>query len=188
MIQLSKFKNFNLVIKKLKISNPSNYEKLIKFWKKQNINYFKTAEQISKIVFYLEKKWKLKKFYSLASYNSLCKETIEEQFYLKKNGTYRAIKERKNNLYLYNSKKKMKIYLLGLLLTQILWPGHYKILNFYKNKIKRKKNAKFLEVGAGHGLMSKYLLEESSNNNGIICDVSKQSLDLVKIILKKKIY
>ena len=181
------FKNFNQLTKKLKIFNPNIYIKLIPFWKKQNINYFITAEEISKQIFYLEKKWRLKKYYSLGSYNSLCKETIQEQFFLKKTGTYRSIKEKKNNTFLYSSNKKMQIYLLGLLLTQILWPSHYKILNFYRKKIKKKKNIKFLEIGAGHGLMSKYLIEESQSNNGTICDISKKSLELVKEILKKKL-
>ena len=182
-----KFINFRQFVKKLEIINPSNYRKLNYFWKKQNLNYFKTSEELCKLLFYLEKAWKLRKYYSLKAYNNLCTETMEEQFYLKKKGTYRAIKEKLNNLNLYNSPKKMKSYLLGLILTQLLWPSHYRILDFYKNKIKSKKKIFFLEIGAGHGLLSKYLLENNSKNNGVICDLSKQSLILVKKVLNKKI-
>ena len=83
-IKLSKFKYFSLVLKKLSSTRPNNFFKVSKFIKFQNSEYFETAEEICKIVFSLERKWKLKKFYSLDSYNFLCKETMLEQLYLKK--------------------------------------------------------------------------------------------------------
>ena len=83
-IKLSKFKNFSLVLKKLSITRPNNFFKVNKFINLQKLEYFETAEEICKMVFSLEKKWKLKKFYSLNSYNSLCQETMLEQLYLKK--------------------------------------------------------------------------------------------------------
>jgi 2-polyprenyl-3-methyl-5-hydroxy-6-metoxy-1,4-benzoquinol methylase len=183
-IQLSKFKYFSLVLKKLSSTRPNNFFKVNKFISLQNPEYFETAEEICKIVFALEKKWKLKKFYSLDAYNSLCQETMLEQLYLKKNGTYRAIRNKIDNIDLYKSSKKMKSYLLGLILTQIFWQSHYKILKFYKKNIKIKKEVKFLEIGSGHGLLSKYLMDDNLKSSGVICDISKQSLSLVKNILK----
>ena len=174
------------MLKKLSSTRPNNFFKVNKFLSLQNLEYFKTAEEISKIVFSLEKQWNLKKYYSLDSYNSLCKETMVEQLYLKKKGTYRAINDKISNIELYKSSKKMKSYLLGLMLTQIFWPSHYKILKFYKKNIKLKKRIKFLEIGSGHGLLSKYLVDNSPHNSGVICDISKQSLVLVKKILKSK--
>ena len=183
-IKLSKFKNFSLVLKKLSITRPNNFFKVNKFINLQKLEYFETAEEICKMVFSLEKKWKLKKFYSLNSYNSLCQETMLEQLYLKKNGTYRAINNKIDNIDLYKSSKKMKSYLLAIMLTQIFWQSHYKILKFYKKNIKTKKKVKFLEIGSGHGLLSKYLMDSNLKNSGLICDISKQSLSLVKNILK----
>ena len=105
-----KYKNFNKILKKLNQLNKSNYIKIKKFVRAQNLEYYLTAEEISKSIFYFEKKWKLKKYFSLVSYNDLCKETLSEQFYLKKNGTYRAIKQNIDNKLLYVSSKKMKAY------------------------------------------------------------------------------
>ena len=181
-----KYKNFNKILNKLNQLNKSNYVKIKKFIRAQKLEYYLTAEEISKNIFYFEKKWKLKKYFSLVSYNDLCKETLSEQFYLKKYGTYRAIKQDIDNKLLYVSSKKMKAYLLGLMLTQIFWPSHYKILRFYKSKIKSRKKVRFLEIGSGHGLMTKYLLENSSENSGLICDISKQSLSLTKSIIHKQ--
>ncbi len=175
-----------MILTKLSYLNKTNYLKIFKFIKKQNLYYFETAEEICKSVFSLEKKWKLKKFFSLLSYNDLCKETLAEQFYLQKKGTYRAIKENIDNKELYKSSKKMKAYLLGLMLTQILWPSHYRILSFYRTKLKFEKGIKFLEVGSGHGLLTKYLLKNNFQNEGTICDISKQSLDLTKSTIQKK--
>ena len=50
----------------------------------------------------------------------------------------------------------MKAYLLGLMLTQILWLSHYRILSFYRTKLKIEKGIKLLEVGSGHGLLTKH--------------------------------
>lgn len=105
-IQLSKFKYFSLVLKKLSLTRPNNFFKVSKFISLQNPEYFETAEEICKIVFSLEKKWKLKKFYSLDAYNSLCQETMLEQLYLKKNGTYRAIRKKLTILTSTNHQKK----------------------------------------------------------------------------------
>ncbi len=186
MERVNKYKNFYLIFKKLRNTNPSNFSKVKKIVQIQNSEYFKTAENICQIIFYLEKKWKWKKYYSISSYNSLCKETIREQFYLKKVGTYKSIKENIKNEPLYNSLSKMKSYLLGLILTQIFWHSHYKILNFYRKKIKNIKKKKFLEIGSGHGLLSKYLIENNHQNEGIICDISRQSLYLTKKVVNYK--
>lgn len=186
-MKLNKYKSFNHILQKLSKLNKTNYEKVLKFIKNQKQDYFSIAEEISSSVFYFEKKWKLKKFFSLNSYNNLCKETLVEQFYLKKTGTYRAIKQKIDNKEIYVSSKKMKAYLLGLLLTQILWPSHYRILKFYRSKIKSKKIENFLEIGSGHGLLAKYLLANNSNSSGIICDISKQSLNLTKSIIHKQV-
>ena len=62
-----KYKNFNKILKKLNQLNKSNYIKIKKFIKAQNLEYYLTAEEISKSIFYFEKKWKLKKYFSLVS-------------------------------------------------------------------------------------------------------------------------
>jgi len=186
MTNIKKFRNFYSFYNKLKLVNPSNYLKSKKFIKKQKIEYFEIAEEICKIILHLEKKWKIKKYYSINSYNSLCIETIKEQFYLKKFGTYKSIKENIKNEELYNSLSKMKVYLLGLMLSQIFWFSHFKIISFYKNKVKNFNKKKFLEVGSGHGLLSKYLLENNKKNEGTICDISQQSLNLTKKVINYK--
>ena len=187
MVNIKRYKNFYRILTKLNQLNKTNYIKIIKFIDTQKSDYYLTAEEICKSIFYFEKKWKLKKNFSLYSYNDLCRETLSEQFYLKKNDTYRAIKQKIDNKSLYKSSKKMKAYLLGLMLTQILWPSHFKILKFYRSKIKSKKKIKFLEIGSGHGLMTKFLLENSSQNEGLICDISKQSLNLTKSIIQNQV-
>ena len=115
-------------------------------------------------------------------YNDLCIETLQEQLYLKKFNTYRSIKEKKSNLKLYNSNLKMKKYIIALMLTQMYWNSHVKIFKWYKKKIKYLKINNFLEIGSGHGLLSKQLIEKK-NIKGVICDISLQSLNFTKNIL-----
>ena len=80
-MNINKYKNFNKILNKLNKLNSTNYTKIKKFIKTQKSEYYSIAEEISKSVFYFEKKWKLKKYFALLSYDYLCKETLSEQFY-----------------------------------------------------------------------------------------------------------
>ena len=119
------------------------------------------------------------------SYVAFCRETLMEQFYFKKNPTYRAIKENINNLNFYSSKEKMRAYLIGLLLTQIFWVHHIKILNWYFNNLPKKNKLKnYLEIGAGHGLLSA-LLQKQKNVDGAIIDVSQSAINGLRKVFNK---
>ena len=147
-----------------------------------NKKIFKDFEKIAEQVILLSKlnKFSIKKISKF--YNDFCIETMQEQLYFQKFKTYRSIKEKKNNLELYNSSYKMKKYMIALMLTQIYWHSHVKIFQWYKSQIKKISPKNFLEIGSGHGLLSKELLNKK-NITGNICDISQQSLNFSKKII-----
>lgn len=150
-----------------------------------NKNIKEIAFLVFKILNILKKTYKFNDKDVASSYVSFCRETITEQYYLKKNTTYRAIKEKINNLDFYSSKNKMRKYLVGLLLTQIFWSHHTKILTWYlKNLLKRNKIKNYLEIGAGHGLLS-LLLQKKEKTDGMIVDVSHSAINSLKKIFNK---
>ena len=86
----------------------------------------------------------------------------------------------------YNSKKEMQSYMIGLALSQYLWVTHYKMFNHLKEVLQQNKEKikSYLEIGPGHGLFFK----EAINTIGNDCkytaiDISKVSLDLTKSII-----
>ena len=73
------------------------------------------------------------------------------------------------------------------MLTQIYWKSHVQIFQWYKSKISKIKPKNFLEIGSGHGLLSKELLIKK-NISGTICDISQQSLNFTKIVEEIKTF
>lgn len=149
----------------------------------------KFLKEISPLVFkilkILKNSYKFNNKLIAKSYVEFCRETLMEQFYFKKNPTYRAIKQNINNLNFYNSKEKMKAYIIGLLLTQIFWVHHIKILNWYfSNLSKKNKINNYLEIGAGHGLLS-VLLQKQKSVEGVIIDVSQGAINSLKKVFKQ---
>ncbi len=154
------------------------------------INYSKKflkeiSPLILKILKILKNSYKFSNKRIAKSYVEFCRETLMEQFYFKKNPTYRAIKQNINNLNFYNSKEKMKAYIIGLLLTQIFWVHHIKILNWYfGNLSKKNKIRNYLEIGAGHGLLSA-LLQKQKSVEGLIIDVSQSAINSLKKVFQQ---
>lgn len=183
MIKKEKIK-FNILANYI-AKKDKNLGKKISKIKFKDKNSQKILSSVLKILNVLLKSYKLNLSNACEAYVELCRETLKEQFYLKKNNTYRSINENINNLNLYNSYKKMKSYLVGLLLTQIFWSHHTKILLwFLKNIQKNHKIKNYLEIGAGHGLFS-VILKSQKNINGTILDISSSSINILKKVFKK---
>ena len=62
-MNINKYKNFNKILNKLNKLNSTNYTKIKKFIKTQKSEYYSIAEEISKSVFYFEKKMETKKVF-----------------------------------------------------------------------------------------------------------------------------
>lgn len=179
---MKKFKNLSKITDKITEGNPLQKKKIINQLKKYDNKTLSDLEKIALDIIIVSKKNKFTIKNISKFYNDLCIETMQEQLYLKKFNTYRSIKEKKSNLKLYNSNFKMKKYILALMLTQIYWNSHVKIFKWYKKKIKNLNLNYFLEIGSGHGLLSKELIKKK-NLKGVICDISQQSLNFTKKIL-----
>lgn len=179
---MKKFKNLAKITDKIAEGNPLQKKKIINQLKKYDNKTLSDLEKIALDIIIVSKKNKFTIKNISKFYNDLCIETMQEQLYLKKFNTYRSIKEKKSNLKLYNSNFKMKKYILALMLTQIYWNSHVQIFKWYKKKIKNLNLKYFLEIGSGHGLLSKELIKKK-NLKGVICDISQQSLNFTKNIL-----
>jgi SAM-dependent methyltransferase len=85
----------------------------------------------------------------------------------------------------YDNKKVMTQYMLGLALSQFLWEHHYNIFQFFSQKIcqaPHKQN--FLEVGSGHGLYLLKILDTMKDFNTFdVVDISDASLGITQNII-----
>jgi SAM-dependent methyltransferase len=81
----------------------------------------------------------------------------------------------------YHSHRYMfDLYLPGILLSQFLWPHHYRQLQFFRDRfipLARTASPKqFFDVGVGTGFYSKEMLERLSGIRGTGFDISEHSL------------
>ena len=80
----------------------------------------------------------------------------------------------------------MKSYMIGLSISQFLWPTHYAMYSFFIKNINNCKDnvSNYLEIGCGHGL---FLLEATKKfkkiTNFEIVDISKTSIEITKSII-----
>lgn len=182
---LNNYPNLKKIYNEIILLNKFQEKRINFIFKKANEEYFQFCEEIAKLVIAITKKWNQDFNFISKSYNHLCTSTIKEQLYFKKYGEYSAIKNRRNTLEIYSSDKKMKILLIGLLMSQIFWKNHYKIIKWFENKIKNITCEQFIEIGAGHGYFTKLFLKYNNPSRTVICDISKTSLEMTKSIISE---
>ena len=116
---LNNYPNLKKIYNEIILLNKFQEKRINFIFKKANEEYFQFCEEIAKLVIAITKKWNQDFNFISKSYNHLCTSTIKEQLYFKKYGEYSAIKKRRNTLEIYSSDKKMKSYMIGLLISQI---------------------------------------------------------------------
>jgi ubiquinone/menaquinone biosynthesis C-methylase UbiE len=75
----------------------------------------------------------------------------------------------------------------GLLLAQFLWPDQYCRFQFFRNELHNFTDSvsNYLEIGAGHGLYVKEVLQQINNLKTVdVLDISETSLNLCKGLIK----
>jgi 2-polyprenyl-3-methyl-5-hydroxy-6-metoxy-1,4-benzoquinol methylase len=88
-------------------------------------------------------------------YRWMCSMVQEETLHFRRHGSYRLSSFAEADATVYQSPDLMGRYMDGLLLSQVLWPNHLKIFDFYRHRFLAEvaPGKRHLEVGPGHGLL-----------------------------------
>mgnify|MGYP001983093912 FL=1 len=108
------------------------------------------------------------------------------QKYFIKFKKYPVEDEKKAYKEVYDNKKEMKSYMIGIGMSQFLWPTHYAMYSFFIDKILNKKSniSRYLEIGPGHGLFLLQALRNLKQDTKFeIVDISKTSIKITKSII-----
>lgn len=81
---------------------------------------------------------------------------MEETKYFKEHGDYRCHSFAEVDAYIYADKKRMKLYMLGLMVAEFFWLTILRIHRFFAGLIQKVSGENYLEIGPGHG---KYFVE-----------------------------
>ena len=186
MNKLKKNKNFYLLVDKIINKSSSQKIKILKFINSADSIYYKRAEAFSKEFIRYLKNEKINIDFAIKAYLKLCTDIMMSQKYFIKFKKYPVEDEKKAYKEVYDNKKEMKSYMIGIGMSQFLWPTHYAMYSFFIDKILNKKSniSRYLEIGPGHGLFLLQALRNLKQDTKFeIVDISKTSIKITKSII-----
>ena len=125
--------------------------------------------------------------YAVDAYLKMCKDMITEQIKFQRSGNYSCTSERDSYNSVYSNERVMTDYMLGLALSQFLWPQHYEIFSFFNKVLTSYNNhsvKSYLEIGAGHGLFTSASMNVFGQIKFEIIDLSEHSINMCRLLLR----
>mgnify|MGYP005627743605 FL=1 len=158
--------NFKKVLFEIYSKSPLQKKKLESFLSSKSPLFFKEADRfIVDYSSYLESQ-NISFDYAIDAYLKMCKDMIKSQIYFMKTDKYPMDSQEQAFEAIYNSKKEMQSYMVGLALSQYLWRTHHEMFNHLKDalQINKKNIYSYLEIGPGHGLFFKEAIKTIGND------------------------
>jgi 2-polyprenyl-3-methyl-5-hydroxy-6-metoxy-1,4-benzoquinol methylase len=120
-----------------------------------------------------------------SSYNRMCMDFLREQIRFKKSGSYKHDSAVETRQTVYDQPSVMRYYMIGLLLSYIFWPNHYRMFRFFREHLAGIDPIhRHLDIAPGHGLFSVEVLRSFSSCMSVLVDISRTSIDVTRDILK----
>jgi SAM-dependent methyltransferase len=120
-------------------------------------------------------------------YIKMCSDMVNSQLTFMRTGKYPRGDADEAYQDIYDNENEMKSYMIGLALSQFLWPTHYKMYTFLKRYIHKYVGSinNYLEIGPGHGLFLKAAIDllKNKDTNFMAIDISKTSINITKSII-----
>jgi len=186
MNRLKKYKNFYLIVDEIIKRSSSQKIKIRKFLNSVDARYYTRAENFAnKFLKYLKTE-NIDFDYSIKAYLKLCTDMMVSQKYFLKFKKYPIDDEKVAYKKVYDNVNKMKSYMIGVAMSQFLWPTLYAMYSFFIEKISNEnsKIKNYLEIGPGHGLFLIQALKKlKKGTNFEIVDISKTSVQITKSII-----
>lgn len=177
------YPEFTKLLESVRNENPLQSKRLFAFTASQDDSYWSFCESLcdlfKRTVLNSDEKIKA----AVRAYNELCLRMLRDQIQFKKTKVYPSADAASALKEVYSNKDVMRSYMLGLLLTQMFWPNHYKLFRFFESQIKYAQPKKYLEIGSGHGLFVAEALRQFPSLEVTICDISETSLTMSREIL-----
>ncbi|MDB5972507.1 MAG: hypothetical protein JWQ90_4957 [Hydrocarboniphaga sp.] len=112
------------------------------------------------------------------SYETILDDTVKAQFFFMREGRYQFSRFEEVADSVYFNNEYMQRYMVGLAVTNYLWPNHVQIHRFFTETFPYDKQGSYLEVGPGHGLFLLQAMRKSRLSEFVGLDISAASLAL----------
>jgi 2-polyprenyl-3-methyl-5-hydroxy-6-metoxy-1,4-benzoquinol methylase len=123
--------------------------------------------------------------YAVDCYLQMLADINYESVRFLESGEYSSKSFEEVNQRVYADPAIMNYYMHGLLLSQFLWPHHYRVLEYFADVIQhhRTKIKHYLEVGGGHGLYLAEAIRHTGNQaDYTVVDISESSLQMTRAL------
>lgn len=125
--------------------------------------------------------------YALDAYLKMCSDMLRCQVAFSRTGRYPVDSVEDANRSVYAEESEMMSYMVGLGISQFLWPTHYSMFSFFRESIEEVAESieSYLEIGPGHGLLLEHAIGSCPSLSKISAiDISPTSLELAKSVIK----
>jgi len=177
------YPEFMKIVDLISSQNPLQKKRVNNFISQQDTVYWEYAEKICRKVNQSFLKSGQEQIEAARSYNRMSMDFLREQICFSKTGTYRLKDASLAQKNVYSQPDVMRYYMVGLLLSYLLWPNHFKILSFLKAYIQEISIDSYLEIAPGHGLFAAEVLQRFSDIKATLLDISETSLGVTSDIL-----
>jgi len=181
--ELGTYPELTKIIELVSAQNPLQRKRIRAFISQQDIDYWTFAENLSRTLNQSFLQSDKKRNDAAQSYNRMCMEILREQIRFRKTGIYLLDDASAAEQAVYSQHDAMRSYIIGLLLSYLLWPNHYRMFQFYAEHVATLQAKTCLEVGVGHGLFSVELMQRLPEIDLTLVDISAASLELAREIL-----
>ena len=149
---ISGYPAFKGLVESVFLKSPMQRKYLTHHFAKRDEVFWRRAEQFAQnFLSYLDHIG-LSADQAINAYLEVCRDMLASQMSFKRTQKYSCPKASEAKIHVYSSNEKMTNYMIGLALTQFLWPNHYEMYDFFIEQNKKLKNIKnILEIGPGHG-------------------------------------
>jgi ubiquinone/menaquinone biosynthesis C-methylase UbiE len=180
---LSHYPELKRIAELIYSENPLQHKRIDAFLGQQNAGYFKFAETLSSKLNRSLLQSDQDRLTAARAYNHTCMDIVREQIRFRKSGNYLIQNAKVAEQTVYSQKERMRAYIVGLLLSYLFWPNHYKMFQFYLDYLREIQVERCLEVGAGHGLFTAEILQRFPNAALSLVDISATSIEVAHEIL-----
>lgn len=163
--------------------NPLQAKRIAGFIAGQDEEYWTFAEDVSEMLHRTLIASPAERAAVARAYNDLCMGMVRDQIAFRKTGIYPADDVHRVRQEVYDRPETMHRYMVGLLVSQMLWPNHYQLFRFFQTTLHHARPTRYLEVGAGHGLFIRDALRRFPSLEVDVCEISAASIAIAQQIL-----
>jgi 2-polyprenyl-3-methyl-5-hydroxy-6-metoxy-1,4-benzoquinol methylase len=119
------------------------------------------------------------------SYLTILDDTVQAQIDFLRTKNYKFSKFSDVAGSVYFNPEYMKRYMIGLALTEFIWPNHILIRRFFEETFPADKKGSYLEVGPGHGFFLVHAMKAGALDSYTAVDISAASIALTDEIVRR---